>query len=71
MALPVSLQWDIRTTGSDSNGGAFDPAQRSVSEGRNLVNLHLLKQKNAALTNPPIGNGEGSIFLFKNEFVSF
>jgi hypothetical protein len=29
MALPATLQWDIRTTGSDSNGGAFDPGVTS------------------------------------------
>ena len=29
MALPATLQWDVRTTGSDSNGGAFDPGVTS------------------------------------------
>jgi hypothetical protein len=26
MALSATTQWDVRTTGSDSNGGGFDPA---------------------------------------------
>jgi hypothetical protein len=29
MALPATLQWDVRTTGNDANGGAFDPGVTS------------------------------------------
>jgi hypothetical protein len=28
-ALPVTLQWDVRTTGVDTSGGAFDPSVSS------------------------------------------
>jgi hypothetical protein len=65
MALPASLQWDVRTTGSDSNGGAFDPGVASPGTDYSQQNSAQI-----AFTDLVIGTTNAQLSSTLNPFTS-